>query len=77
MMNKLLAKIHSWFAWELKHDTGVYHYMENTLTKKRKYKRVSTGGHQPLAQNWLNGGEWNARPPGPAPFGGSAVTKSN
>lgn len=54
----------SLFSWRLVRHTGVNAYFENSITGEREVLWCGFG-HQPIAHDWLAGGEFRECPPAP------------
>lgn len=53
------------FAWRQVYNSGVYSYLENTLTGERRVLRTNQCGHQPIDVAWLKfERNYVGRPPG-------------
>jgi hypothetical protein len=56
------------FGWKVVKDTGVWVYLENSVTGARRVSRGSWVGYQPIDRYWLAGGP-ESEAPLHAPFG--------
>ena len=54
----------SFWAWRLVLHTGVHAYFENAVTGEREILWCGVG-HQPIAHDWLAGGDFQDRVPAP------------
>jgi hypothetical protein len=55
-MKRFVRWLQSLFAWRAVRATGVWVYLENTVTGRRK--AIKTGGcYQPLDHEWLRDGD--------------------
>ena len=55
----LVLFIRKQFAWEFIGQHGIWGYWQNSLTRERTAKRVSTMGTGRLHRSWLTGSDWD------------------